>query len=294
MKIGLQIPDFSTPRGPEWLGAELATVARTADDAGFEYIAVMDHFFQIPAVGPTESEMLEGYTTLGYLAACTRRAALLTVITGVQYREPGILAKIVTTLDVLSSGRAWLGIGAAWNEEESRGLGIPFPPVAERFERLEETLQIMVQMFDGDATAFVGKHYQLDRPLNVPAPVRRPPILIGGAGEKKTLRLVARYADACNVFEMVDLRHKFGVLRRHCEDAGRSYDAIAKTTTGRLGDDRDLGRVTARFAALADLGVDLAIVDLPDAQNPSVFDFLGELARELEPLGRPAPAILGG
>jgi len=152
----------------------------------------------------------------------------------------------------------------------------------------------MRQMFDGDTDAFVGKHYQLERPLNVPAPVRRPPILIGGAGEKKTLRLVARYADACNVFEMVDLRHKFGVLRRHCEDAGRSYDAIAKTTTGRLGDDRDLGRVTARFAALADLGVDLAIVDLPDAQNPSVFDFLGELARELEPLGRPAPAILGG
>src|ERR1700677_3587989 len=147
MKIGLQIPDFSTPRGPERLWAELATVARTADDAGFEYIAVMDHFFQIGAVGPTEKEMLEGYTTLGYLAACTSRAALDTLVTGALYREPGILPKIVTPLDVLSTGRAWLGVGAGWNEEESRGLGIPFPLVAERFERLEETLQVCLQMW---------------------------------------------------------------------------------------------------------------------------------------------------
>ena len=202
MKVGLQIPDFSTPRGPERLGRELATVARTADDAGFEYIAVMDHFFQIPVVGPAEKEMLEGYTTLGYLAACTSRAALLTLVTGVIYREPGILAKIVTTLDVLSDGRAWLGIGAAWNEEESRGLGIPFPPVAERFERLEETLQICLQMWRGDEKPYQGKHYQLERPLNSPQSLSRPhpPIMIGGGGEKKTLRLVAQYADACNLF----------------------------------------------------------------------------------------------
>src|ERR1700742_4202264 len=163
MKVGLQIPDFSTPRGPEWLARDLATVARTADDAGFEYIAVMDHFFQIGAVGPAENEMLEGYTTLGYLAACTSRAALLTVITGVIYREPGILAKIVTTLDVLSGGRAWLGVGAAWNEQESSGRGIPFPPVAERFERLEETLQICLQMWSDEESAYEGKHYQLGR-----------------------------------------------------------------------------------------------------------------------------------
>jgi F420-dependent oxidoreductase-like protein len=188
MKIGLQIPDFSTPRGPERLGPELATVARTADDAGFEYIAVMDHFFQIPAVGPAEREMLEAYTTLGYLAACTSRAALLTVITGTVYRDPGILAKMVTTLDVLSKGRAWLGIGAAWNEQESRGLGIPFPPVAERFERLEETLQICLQMWHGDESPYHGKHYQLERPLNSPQSLSRPhpPIMIGGGGEKKT------------------------------------------------------------------------------------------------------------
>src|ERR1700679_3051486 len=231
MKIGLQIPDFSTPRGPERLGAELATVARTADDAGFEYIALMDHFFQIPAVGATEQEMLEGYTTLGYLAACTSRAQLLTVITGVHYREPGILAKIVTTLDVLSNGRAWLGVGAGWNEEESRGLGIPFPPVAERFERLEETLQICLQMWHGDERAYRGKHYTLERPLNSPQSLTKPhpPIMIGGGGEKKTLRMVAKYAQACNLFGGPELGHKLDVLREHCEREGRDYDEIEKT-----------------------------------------------------------------
>src|SRR6201986_2924297 len=191
MKVGLQIPDFSTPRGPEGLGRELADVARTADDAGFEYIAVMDHFFQIPSVGPAENEMLEAYTTLGYLAACTSHATLVTLVTAAFYREPGILAKIVTTLDVLSNGRAWLGIGAAWNEQESPGLGIAFPPVAERFERLEETLQICLQMWRGDEQPYGGKHYQLERPLNSPQSLSRPhpPIMIGGGGEKKTLRL---------------------------------------------------------------------------------------------------------
>ena len=169
MKIGLQIPDFTTPDGPPRLGADLATVARTADEGGFEFIAVMDHFFQIRGVGPTEREMLEAYTTLGYLAACTSRVKLLTLVTGAVYRHPGVLAKIVTTLDVLSGGRAWLGIGAAWNEEESRGLGIPFPPVAERFERLEETLQICLQMWRGDESPYRGKHYQLDRPAELAA-----------------------------------------------------------------------------------------------------------------------------
>ena len=157
MKVGLQIPDFSTPRGPEALGRELANVARTADDAGFEYIAVMDHFFQIPVVGPAEKEMLEAYTTLGYLAACTSHATLVTLVTGAFYREPGILGKIVTTLDVLSGGRAWLGIGAGWNEQESRGLGVRFPPVSERFERLEETLQICLQMWRGDEKPYAGQ-----------------------------------------------------------------------------------------------------------------------------------------
>src|SRR5690348_13411151 len=175
----------------------------------------MDHFFQIASVGPPEHEMLEAYTTLGYLAACTSRAKLLTLVTGAVYWHPGVLAKIITTLDVLSGGRGMLGIGAAWNDEESRGLGIPFPPVAERFERLEETLQICLQMWRGDQAPFNGKHYQLERPLNSPQALStpHPPILIGGGGEKKTLRFVAKYAQACNLFPGPDLARKLDVLR---------------------------------------------------------------------------------
>jgi F420-dependent oxidoreductase-like protein len=277
MKIGLQIPDFSTPRGPERLGAELATVARTADDAGFEYIAVMDHFFQIPAVGPAEQEMLEAYTTLGYLAACTSRAALLTVITGTVYREPGVLAKIVTTLDVLSKGRAWLGIGAAWNEQESRGLGIPFPPVAERFERLEEALQICLQMWHGDESPYHGKHYQLERPLNSPQSLSRPhpPIMIGGGGEKKTLRLVARYADACNVFAGRDEARKLDVLRQHCEDVGRDYDTIYKTVHYAFNTSHGAQRIIDDLGTLAGLGFDAAIGGVVNVWDVSPVEFIG-------------------
>ena len=277
MKIGLQIPDFSTPRGPERLGAELATVARTADDAGFEYIAVMDHFFQIPAVGPAEREMLEAYTTLGYLAACTSRAALLTVITGTVYRDPGVLAKIVTTLDVLSKGRAWLGIGAAWNEQESRGLGIPFPPVAERFERLEETLQICLQMWHGDEAPYHGKHYQLERPLNSPQALSRPhpPIMIGGGGEKKTLRLVARYADACNVFAGRDEARKLDVLRQHCEAVGRDYDTIYKTVYYAFNTSLGAQRIIDDLGTLAGLGFDAAIGGVVNVWDVSPVEFIG-------------------
>ena len=264
MKLGLQIPDFTTPDGPPRLGADLAAVARTADEAGFDYIAVMDHFFQIRAIGASERAMLEGYTTLGYLAACTSRAELLTLVTGAIYRQPGILAKIVTTLDVLSGGRAWLGIGAGWNEEESRGLGIPFPPVAERFERLEETLQICLQMWRGDETPYHGEHYQLERPLNSPQSLTRPhpPIMIGGGGERKTLRLVAKYADACNLFPTPDLAHKLDVLRAHCDDVGRDYDEITKTCyfvydVGEKGE--KAAEVVDRLGAMAELGFQAAI-----------------------------------
>src|ERR1700733_7883311 len=277
MKIGLQIPDFSAPRGPERLGAELATVARTADDAGFEYIAVMDHFFQIPAVGPAEREMLEAYTTLGYLAACTSRAALLTVITGTVYREPGMLAKIVTTLDVLSKGRAWLGIGAAGSEQEARGLGIPFPPVAERFERLEEALQICLQMWHGDESPYHGKHYQLERPLNSPQSLSRPhpPIMIGGGGEKKTLRLVARYADACNVFAGRDEARKLDVLRQHCEAVGRDYDTIYKTAYYWFDPSRGSQRIGAALGALAGLGFHAAIGAVRDVWDVTPLEVIG-------------------
>jgi len=264
VKIGLQIPDFTTPAGPGRLGADLATVARTADDAGFEFVAVMDHFFQIGAIGPPEREMLEAYTTLGYLAGCTSRAKLLTVVTGAVYRQPGMLAKIVTTLDVLSGGRAWLGIGAAWNEEESRGLGIPFPPVAERFERLEETLQICLQMWRGDESPYHGRHYQLERPLNSPQALSspHPPILIGGLGERKTLLLVARYAQACNLFPTPELARKLDVLRAHCDAEGRDYDDITKTCyfifdVGEKGE--KAGEVVDQLGGLAEMGFQAAI-----------------------------------
>jgi F420-dependent oxidoreductase-like protein len=277
MKIGLQIPDFSTPRGPERLGKELARVARTADEAGFEYIAVMDHFFQIGAVGPTEKEMLEGYTTLGYLAACTSRAALVTLVTGTIYREPGILAKIVTTLDVLSGGRAWLGIGAAWNEEESRGLGIPFPPVAERFERLEETLQICLQMWHGDEKPYQGRYYQLERPLNSPQSLSRPhpPIMIGGGGEKKTLRLVARYADACNLFAGRDEARKLDILRQHCQAVGRDYDTIYKTAYYFFDPSRGTQRIIDELGALAELGFDAAIGAVANVWDVTPLEVIG-------------------
>ena len=277
MKIGLQIPDFSTPRGPEALGRELGIVARTADDAGFEYIAVMDHFFQIPGIGPAEKEMLEGYTTLGYLAALTSRAALVTLVTGAVYREPGILAKIVTTLDVLSNGRAWLGIGAAWNEEESRGLGIPFPPVAERFGRLEETLQICLQMWRGNEKPYQGRHYQLERPLNAPQSLSRPhpPILIGGGGEKKTLRLVAQYADACNLFAGRDEERKLDILRQHCEAVGRDYDTIYKTAYYRFDTAKGPQAIIDELGTLADLGFDAAIGSVTNVWDVAPLEIIG-------------------
>jgi F420-dependent oxidoreductase-like protein len=264
VRIGLQIPDFNGAGGARQLGRRLAEVARTADDAGFDSIAVMDHFFQIHVIGPPEQDMLEAYTTLGYLAASTTRARLLTLVTGAVYRHPGILAKTVTTLDVLSGGRAWLGIGAAWNEEESRGLGIPFPPVAERFERLEETLQVCLQMWRGDEAPFDGKYYHLQRPLNRPEPVSRPhpPIMIGGSGERKTLRLVARYAQACNLFAGPDLPRKLDVLRAHCDAEGRDYEQIEKTCyfmfdVGERGE--RTAEINDQLAGLADMGFDLAI-----------------------------------
>ena len=280
MKIGLQIPDFTSPGGPARLGADLATVARAADDAGFDFVAVMDHFFQIGVIGPAEREMLEAYTTLGYLAACTSRAKLITLVTGTVYRHPGILAKIVTTLDVLSGGRAWLGIGAAWNDEESSGLGIPFPPVAERFERLEETLQICLQMWSGDESPYQGKHYQLERPLNSPQALSspHPPILIGGGGERKPLRLVARYAQACNLFPGADLARKLDVLRAHCDAEGRDYDEITKTCyfmfdVGEKGE--KAAEVTDQLGQLAELGFEAAIGAVANVWQVTPLEVIG-------------------
>jgi F420-dependent oxidoreductase-like protein len=234
MKIGLQIPDY-TWGNSQALSPTLLRIARVAEEAGFELIGVPDHLWQVsPWVGPVEHEMLECYTTLAFLAGNTSRINLMAMVTGAHFRHPSLLAKIVTTLDVLSGGRAWLGIGAGYYEEEARGLGIGLPPVAERFERLEEAVQICLRMWvgdHGDDQPFEGRHFRLERVLNSPQALTRPhpPIVIGGDGERKTLRLVARYADACAVFPTPELPHKLDVLRAHCQAEGRDYDDVRKT-----------------------------------------------------------------
>ncbi len=240
MKIGLQIPNFTFSGGSAGLREKLAQIARSADDCGFHSLWVMDHFFQIGGpdrafLGPAEDYMLEGYSTLSYLAGMTKKVKLGTMVTGVVYRHPGILVKTVTTLDVLSGGRAYFGIGAAWFEREARGLGIPFPTVKERFEQLEETIQIAKQMWSDNNGPYDGKHFKLGETLCNPQPLTKPhpPILIGGAGEKKTLRLVAQYADACNLFAGMGsetVRNKLDLLKQHCDAVGRDYTEIEKTT----------------------------------------------------------------
>ncbi len=277
MKLGLHISNFTWPDGPAKIAPTLAEIASAADEAGFERISVMDHVWQIGVNGPPELDMLEAYTTLGFLAAHTRRAKLLTLVTGVTYRDPGLLAKTVTTLDVLSGGRAILGIGAAWNEEESAGLGLFFPPTKERFERLEETLRICRQMFDGDEKAFEGTHYRLTRLLNNPSPLAEPrvPILIGGGGEKKTLLLVAKYGDACNLFPGPELEHKLDVLKRHCDAVGRDYDEIEKTVLYRfaIGERGEkVGEVIDDMRRFAALGIKVTHGGVRDAWDTKRFE----------------------
>src|SRR5208282_1460929 len=232
MKIGLQVPNFTWPGGAAQIPGKLADIARVVEDAGFASLWVMDHFFQISMVGPPENEMLEGYSTLSYLAALTKRVKLGTMATGVIYRYPGILVKTATTLDVLSNGRAYFSIGAAWNEQESKGLGVPFPPIGVRFELLEEALQIAKQMWSSNDGPYHGKHNRLEQTLCRPQPLSRPhpPILVAGGGEKKTLRLVAQYADACNLFGDAQMvAPKLEILKQHCARLGRDYAAIEKT-----------------------------------------------------------------
>ena len=286
MKLGLHIADFTFPDGPAGLRDDLTRIATTAEEAGFDKVSVMDHLWQIGFLGPPEHDMLEAYTTLGYLAARTSEVELISWVTAVVYREPGMLAKLVTTLDVLSGGRAWLGIGAAWNEAEATGLGLPFPPTAERFERLEETLQICLQMWSGDDSPYSGTHYQLGRTLNSPQALSRPhpPILIGGGGEKKTLRMVAKYAQACNLFPSPELPHKLEVLREHCVREGRDYDDIAKTVMSALDPGENGENVDAlltQLRGLADLGISHVHGIVPNVWklNP-----LKLLAREVVPV----------
>ncbi len=263
MDLGLHIANFTwTDGGGTQLAPALARLAKAAEDAGVTRVTVMDHLWQIGVVGPPEHEMLEAYTTLGFLAAHTERVQLHALVTGVVYREPGLLAKEVTTLDVLSGGRAGLGIGAAWNEEEALGLGLPFPPTAERFERLEETLQICLQMWGDSDKPFDGQHYQLGRTLNSPRNIARPhpPIMIGGTGERKTLRLVAKYADACNIFAGAEAAHKLDVLREHCQTEGRNYDDIEKTTILSFDPSTEPGLFIEQLRAMHELGFTVAYV----------------------------------
>lgn len=289
MQLGLQIPRFTWRNVA--LRTRLAEIGGSAEDAGFTSLWVMDHFFQIPTVG-VEEPMLEAYTTLGFLAAATARVRLGTMVTGVTYRWPGVLVKEVTTLDVLSGGRAILGIGAGWYEREHVGLGVPFPPLKERFERLEETLQIAHQMWRGDTRAFNGRHYQLREPLNSPPALTQPhpPVLVGGGGEQKTLRLVARYADACNLSGRLpkeDLRRKLEVLRGHCQQEQRDYDQIEKTVLVPLAPagGQQMAGLVDELGQLAALGFDTAIASLLDIETPM---------QTIETLGRDVIPQLGG
>ncbi len=258
MNLDLHVPRFTWPGGPDAIGPTLTTLALTAEALGVRTLSVMDHWFQMEAFWPAEEPMLEGYTTLSFVAAQTERLRVRLLVGGVTYRHPGLLAKTITTLDVLSAGRAELGLGAAWYEREHRGLGVPFPPVAERFERLEETLQICLQMWSDDSGPFHGAHYELAETLCSPKPVSspRPRILIGGSGEKKTLRLVAQYADACNIFgDATTVAHKLDVLRRHCDALGRNFDDIEVTVLVNVEDGMSSDDILTAVESLAEVGV---------------------------------------
>jgi F420-dependent oxidoreductase-like protein len=295
MKLGVHLVNFSLPGGAESIGPTLASTGAAVEEAGLDNVSFMDHYFQLEFLAGANDPMLEGYTALGFLAAHTSTVELQLLMTGVTYRQPGLLVKIVSTLDVLSGGRAALGIGAAWYEREHRGLGVPFPPLAERFERLEETLQITRQMWSDDDGPYVGKHYRLAETINSPQPLRKPhpPIMVGGGGERKTLRLVAKYADACNVFAgrgagPEEVAHKLAVLHEWCDREDRTYDHIRKTVlyNGLVGPDRAGGAAfVEEMRALADVGVDEVHV-MPLQGDPVGFvRSLGEhVVPQLSPL----------
>ncbi|GAA4160344.1 LLM class F420-dependent oxidoreductase [Phytohabitans flavus] len=294
MDVGIHFLNFTNPGGDAVIAPLLADTAKAADDAGFALFTVMDHFFQMERVWPAENPMLEGYTALGYVAALTSRIELATLVTGVTYRHPGLLAKTVTTLDVLSGGRAILGLGAAWYEREHNGLGVPFPPLKERFERLEETLRICLQMWSDDDGAYAGRHYTLAETLNRPRSLQRPrpQILVGGNGEQKTLRLVAKYADACNftISDVDEIRHKIGVLRSHCDREGRDIGDIRITVQGSVDPIQDPDGFLRRAEELAALGVRHVHLRI---QQPDPVGFVTRVAETVQlRLGEIEPAKL--
>lgn len=296
MHVGLQVMRFDWPQQPHSIGTTLADIGRMADEQGFASLWVMDHFFQMgEPFGPADAPMLEGYSAISYLAGITRRIRLGVLVTGNLYRHPGLLVKTVTTLDVLSGGRAYFGIGAGWYKREALGLGVPFPPLKERFERLEETLRIAKQMWSGDRSPFTGRYYQLEEPINSPPALSRPhpPILIGGSGERKTLRLVAAYGDACNLYAggeheeyaegIVEVRQKLDVLQRHCEAVNRPYSEIERTVLA--GVHLAPGKATPKDVIalcrnLADIGVQHVIFNMPNLYELTPLEIFG---REIIP-----------
>ena len=315
MKVGLYCNSFKWDGGDSEIASRLRTLATESEKAGFDSFWVMDHFFQLPRHGAIDDPMLEAYSALNWLAGITNRMQLGAMVTGVTYRLPGVLINAATTLDVLADGRSTLGLGAAWFDREHEGLGIPFPPLAERFERLEETLQIAHHMWSGKAEPYVGKHYQLTEPLLRPQPVHRPhpPILVGGRGERKTLRLVAKYGDACNfsIFDhtpnlsapsaLDEVEHKLTVLRDHCQNEGRDYAEIERTVLGWLPirespgpDEFSVDQAVGVLSAYADLGIDHLIIAtstfLPAGYEPDLFELLREefipRARDIQSEGR--------
>jgi len=286
MRVSISLTNYSWPDG---LGPNLGRIVEAADRGGVDTVWVADHLIQAdPTAPPGDTEMLEAYTTLGFLAARTERVRLGTMVTGVTFRPPALLVKAVTTLDVLTGGRAWLGIGVGHHGGEASDMGLPFPPTAERYQRLEETLQIATRMWAGDEAPFEGRHYRLGRPHGSPSPAGHdhPPILIGGAGEQKTLRLVARYADACNLFDIPDggrtVRHKLDVLARHCEEVGRPYEAIEKTLSTRLEAGESSDEFVRRCAAGAALGIEHMVVIV---SSPWTTEALSRLTTAIPALG---------
>jgi len=282
VKIGLQVSSFTWPGGDAAIGPTLARITETADDFGIDSLWVMDHFYQIRGVGKPEEPMLEGWSALAFMAAHSKRATLGLMVGGVHYRQAALWAKAATTLDVLSGGRSYLGIGAAWNEEESHGLGFPMPPLGVRFEMLEETLQICLEMWTGERgseTAFDGTHYQATRLLNSPQAISKPhpPILIGGGGEQKTLRLVAKYADGCNIFGGPDqLTHKFEVLRERCAEIGRPFEEIERTNLSSVNlETESVGQLVDRFGQLAEVGVQHVMIGLAGISDPATLETFG-------------------
>jgi F420-dependent oxidoreductase-like protein len=302
MRVSVNLTNYSWPGGPDRLGPELAALARAAEAAGVDTVWVSDHLLQAdPTAGPEDTEMLEAYTTLGFLAAATRRVRLGTMVTGVTFRPPALLIKAVTSLDVLSGGRAWLGIGAGYHGEEAQAMGLPLPPTGERFERLEETLALATQMWTGDESPFTGRLYRLQRPVGSPRPLQRPhpPVLIGGAGEQKTLRLVARYGDACNLFDIPDggrtVTRKLQVLAGHCREVGRPYEAIEKTLSTRLEPGEPAEAFVARGRAAAALGIEHLVVITPGPWTAGAIDTLADAITALREVrvDRGAPAGAG-